>query len=81
MKFSAIRRKTKINTTIAVLTVASIIIVFSEYLFPLKIEQMWAMYGFDLIVSPILAADFAYRLNHRIQDSNSSLPTGMSFQQ
>ena len=64
MKFSAIRRKTIINTTIAVLTVASIIIVFSEYLFPfpLNVEQIWAMYGFDLIVSLILAADFAYRL-------------------
>ena len=64
MKFSGIRRKTIINTTIAVLTVASIIIIFSEYLFPfpLNVEQIWAMYGFDLIVSLILAADFAYRL-------------------
>ena len=62
MKFSAIRRKTIINTTIAVLTIASIIIIFSEYLFPLNVEQIWTMYGFDLIVSLILAADFAYRL-------------------
>ena len=64
MKFSNIRRKAIINTTIAVLTVASIIIVFSEYLFPfpLNVEQIWAIYGFDLIVSLILVADFAYRL-------------------
>jgi len=62
MKFSAIRRKTIINTTIAVLTVASIILTFSEYLLPLNVEQIWAMYGFDLIVTIILAGDFAYRL-------------------
>ena len=62
MKFSATRRKTIINITIAVLTIASIIIVFSEYLLPLNVEQIWAMYGFDLIVTIILAGDFAYRL-------------------
>jgi voltage-gated potassium channel len=62
MKFSAIQRKTVINTTVAVLTVTSIIIVFSEYLFPLSVEQIWTMYGFDLIVTLILAADFASRL-------------------
>ena len=62
MNFSAIRRKTIVNTTVAVLTVASIIIVFSEYLFPLDVEQIWAMYGFDLVVSLILATDFAFRL-------------------
>lgn len=62
MKFSAIQRKSAINTIVAVLTVASIIIVFSEYLFPLSAEQIWAMYGFDLVVSLILAADFASRL-------------------
>ncbi|HTH22370.1 MAG TPA: ion channel [Nitrososphaeraceae archaeon] len=62
MKFSAARRKIAINIAIAVLTVASVIIVFVEYLFPLNVEQIWTMYGFDLIVCIILAGDFAYRL-------------------
>src|SRR6476659_4848240 len=62
MKFSAARRKIAINIAIAVLTVASVIIVFVEYLFPLNVEQIWTMYGFDLIVTIILAGDFAYRL-------------------
>jgi len=50
------------NVTITVLTVASIIIIFAEYLLPLDTSQIWAMYGFDLIVSIILAADFTSRL-------------------
>ncbi|MDW0128297.1 MAG: hypothetical protein QOK87_07975, partial [Nitrososphaeraceae archaeon] len=62
MKFLTVRRKIAINTSVAVLTVASIIIVFAEYLFPLSLEQKWTMYGFDLIVTFILAADFASRL-------------------
>lgn len=62
MKISAIQRKAVINTTVAVMTVASIIIVFSEYLFPLNDKQIWAMYIFDLIVTFILIADFVFRL-------------------
>ncbi|MGV8107356.1 MAG: potassium channel family protein [Nitrososphaerota archaeon] len=62
MKFLTVQRKIVINTIVAVLTVASIIIVFVEYLFPLSLEQIWTMYGFDLIVTSILAADFASRL-------------------
>ncbi|MDW0184117.1 MAG: hypothetical protein QOC40_11535, partial [Nitrososphaeraceae archaeon] len=57
------QRRTLIkNVTITVLTVASIIIIFSEYLLPLDSSQIWTMYGFDLIVSIILAADFTSRL-------------------
>jgi voltage-gated potassium channel len=57
------QRRTLIkNVTITVLTVASIIIIFSEYLLTLDTSQIWAMYGFDLIVSIILAADFTSRL-------------------
>lgn len=57
------QRRTLIkNVTITVLTVASIIIIFSEYLFSLDSSQIWTMYGFDLIVSIILAADFTSRL-------------------
>jgi len=57
------QRRTLIkNVTITVLTVASIIIIFSEYLFPLDSSQIWTMYGFDLIVSIMLAADFTSRL-------------------
>lgn len=62
MKSTTIQRKSVINTTVAVLTVASIIIVFTEYVFPLNDQQIWAMYIFDLIVCIILAADFASRL-------------------
>jgi len=57
------QRRTLIkNVTITVLTVASIIIIFSEYLLTLDTSQIWAIYGFDLIVSIILAADFTSRL-------------------
>jgi voltage-gated potassium channel len=63
MKISTIQRKAIINTTVAVMTVASIIIVFSEYLFPLNDKQIWAMYIFDSIVTFILIADFVFRLN------------------
>jgi voltage-gated potassium channel len=62
MKVSAIQKQTAVNLTVAVLIVASIIIVFVEYLFTLTDEQIWAMYTFDLIVTGILAVDFAYRL-------------------
>jgi voltage-gated potassium channel len=61
MKSTTIQKKSMINTTVAVLTVASIIIVFIEYVFPLNDQQVWAMYIFDLIVCFILAADFASR--------------------
>lgn len=63
MRISAIQRKAVVNTTVAVMTVASIIIVFSEYLFPLDDKQIWAMYIFDLIVTFILITDFIFRLN------------------
>jgi len=62
MKLLAVQRQTAINTIVAVLTVASIIIIFCEYIFSLSTEQIWAMYVFDLIVTLILIVDFAYRL-------------------
>jgi voltage-gated potassium channel len=62
MKVSAVQKQTAVNLTVAILIVASIIIVFVEYLFTLTDEQIWAMYAFDLIVTGILVVDFAYRL-------------------
>jgi voltage-gated potassium channel len=46
---------------IAVLIVASIIVVFATFLFPLSNEQRWIMYVFDLIVTGILVVDFIDR--------------------
>ena len=48
---------------ISVLIVASIIIIFAEYVFPLSNEQRWIMYIFDLIVTIILIIDFVKRLS------------------
>jgi len=62
MKLPTYDRKAVTNILVAVLTVASIIVVFVEYIYPLSDQQVWAMYIFDLIVCFILAADFASRL-------------------
>ena len=48
---------------ISVLIIASIIIIFAEFVFPLSNEQRWIMYIFDLIVTIILIIDFVKRLS------------------
>jgi voltage-gated potassium channel len=53
--------KSLIYIIIAVLTVASIIVVFVTFLFPLSKEQIWIMYVFDLVVTGILVIDFIER--------------------
>jgi voltage-gated potassium channel len=55
--------KSPIYIIIAVLTVASIIVVFVTFLFPLSNQQIWIMYVFDLVVTGILVIDFIERFN------------------
>src|SRR5678816_4135878 len=47
---------------VAVLTIASIIVVFATYLYPLSENQLWTLYIFDLFVTAILAVDFYSRI-------------------
>src|SRR5213594_765560 len=47
---------------VAVFTIASIIIVFATYLYPLSENQLWSLYIFDLFVTAMLAVDFYSRI-------------------
>ena len=56
-------QKTKIaNMAVVVFTIASIIIIFATYLYPLSENQKWSMYSFDLFVTGMLAVDFYSRV-------------------
>jgi voltage-gated potassium channel len=56
-------QKSKIvNMAVVVLTIASIIIVFVTYLYPLSENQIWTLYIFDLFVTAMLAVDFYSRI-------------------
>jgi voltage-gated potassium channel len=56
-------QKSKIvNVAIVVLTLASIIIIFAEFLYPLSENQIWTLYIFDLFVTAMLAVDFYSRI-------------------
>lgn len=62
MKFLNLQKSKIVNMAEAVLTIASIIIVFATYLYPLSENQLWTLYIFDLFVTAILAVDFYYRI-------------------
>ena len=62
MKFLNLQKSKIVNTAEAVLTIASIIIVFATWLYPLSENQLWTLYIFDLFVTAILAVDFYYRI-------------------
>lgn len=56
-------QKSKIfNMVVVVFTIASIIIIFAEYLYPLSETQRWILYVFDLFVTAMLAIDFYSRV-------------------
>lgn len=62
MKSLNLQKSKIVNMAVAVLTIASIIIVFATYLYPLSENQLWTLYIFDLFVTAILAVDFYYRI-------------------
>jgi voltage-gated potassium channel len=55
-------KNNKLNITIVVFIITSVIIVFVDYLFPLSENQRLSLRIFDLIIVVILAADFIVRL-------------------
>lgn len=57
-----IQKRKIADMAIVVFTIASIIIIFAEYLYPLSENQRWTLYIFDLFVTFILAVDFYSRI-------------------
>ena len=62
MKFLNLQNSKIVNMAEAVLIIASIIIVFATYSYPLSENQLWTLYIFDLFVTAILAVEFYYRI-------------------
>ncbi len=57
-----IQKRKIADMAIVVFTIASIIIIFADYLYPLSENQRWTLYIFDLFVTSILAVDFYSRI-------------------
>lgn len=47
---------------VVIFTIASIIIIFVTYIYPLPENQKWALYFFDLFITAMLAVDFYSRI-------------------
>ena len=62
MKFLKLQKSKIVNVAMVVLTIASVIIVFATYLYPVSENQLWTLYIFDLFVTAMLAVDFYSRI-------------------
>jgi voltage-gated potassium channel len=63
MKMDSLFKNRKFNLAFAVSIVASLLIVFVEYLFPLDFEQKLILDAFDLVIVVLLAFDFYVRFS------------------
>ena len=69
MNKKSVSTRAIVNMLVMVFTLASIIIIFATYLYPLSEREKWSLYIFDLFVTSMLAVDFY----SRIKDSKDRL--------